>query len=264
MAPSVVRANQISGSLMSDRPTTMPENMAAHRYMSSTLCRCEWPMLSSRWCRCCAVRVERRHAARVRRITASSRSVYGMSQIATGQQQRQDGREPVDRVQVRVVDQDVLVERSRARDRAVGEQQAEQHRPGVAHEDPRGVEVVRQEPDADARQHRRRHRGHRLRRDADRVGQRVGVDQVRERRDADDAGRETVEAVDEVHRVDRDDDDQDRQRVAQVRLEQQRLAARPAGSTAGTRRTTPRCRPPRSARPAWRWRRGPTGRRRCR
>ena len=81
------------------------------------------------------------------------------------QQQRQDGREPVDRVRVRVVDQDVLVEGRVARDRAVGEQHAEQHRPGVAHEDPRRVEVMRQEPDADARQHGRRHRGHRLRRD---------------------------------------------------------------------------------------------------
>ena len=42
--------------------------------------------------------------------------------------QRQDRREPVERVRARVVDQDVLVKRRGGRDRPVGEQQAEQVR----------------------------------------------------------------------------------------------------------------------------------------
>ena len=83
-APTVASASQISGTLITERPTTVPENSAAHRYMSSTVCRCEWPMFCSRWCRCWRSAANGDCPASIRRTTASSRSVYGMIKIAIG------------------------------------------------------------------------------------------------------------------------------------------------------------------------------------
>jgi hypothetical protein len=57
-----------------DSQTTIPENRAAHRYMISTLARCEWPMASRRCCRCFLSGANTDVPARVRRITAISRS----------------------------------------------------------------------------------------------------------------------------------------------------------------------------------------------
>jgi hypothetical protein len=47
-APNVITPNTNSGVLAVENQTTSPENMAAHRYMISTLSRCECPMSSSR------------------------------------------------------------------------------------------------------------------------------------------------------------------------------------------------------------------------
>jgi hypothetical protein len=57
-----------------DSQTTLPANRAAHRYKSKTLVRCEWPMASSRCCRCFLSGVNTDVPARVRRTTAISRS----------------------------------------------------------------------------------------------------------------------------------------------------------------------------------------------
>ena len=183
-------------------------------------------MLSRRWCRCWRSAAISGLPALARRMTANIRSAYGMTKIAGRHQQRQEGREPVQRVVVRVGGQQGRVERVGAGDRAVGEQQAEQHRADVAHEDPGRVEVVRQEPDAHAGQQRRRHRGQRLRGAADGLDQRVGVHQERQRGHGHDAGREPVQAVDEVDGVHGDHHEQDGQGHAQVGLEREHPAVR--------------------------------------
>src|SRR6185437_3039306 len=46
MAASVITANQIRLIRSTDSPTTRPANKAAHRYISSTAERSEWPRLS--------------------------------------------------------------------------------------------------------------------------------------------------------------------------------------------------------------------------
>ena len=80
-------------------------------------------------------------------------------------------------------------------------QQPEQQRAGVAHEDPRRVEVVGQEAEADAEHddgHERADVG--LRQQAELV-EPLAVEEERARRDGDDAGGEAVEPVDEVDGV---------------------------------------------------------------
>ncbi len=110
--------------------------------------------------------------------------------------------------------QRVRVDLTRDGDRARREHQADQHRPRVAHEDARGMHVVRQEAQAHAHQDRReqRRRGGGL--DAVRHPDAVGVEEERGRGDAHHARREAVEAVDEVDRVDGDDDQRDREQGA--------------------------------------------------
>lgn len=98
---------------------------------------------------------------------------------------------------------------------AAGRQhQADHHRAGVAHEDPRRMHVVRQEAQAHAHQHGREQGGGGRGLDAVAVPEAVGVHEERGGGDADHAGRETVEAVDEVDRVDGDHDQGDREQGA--------------------------------------------------
>ncbi|MPM24643.1 hypothetical protein SDC9_71126 [bioreactor metagenome] len=95
--------------------------------------------------------------------------------------------------------------------RGGGQQEPEEHRPGVAHEHLRRVDVVRQEPQADPDD---RHRDHAGGRGPDEVlldGEDVGVGEEGRRPDADHAGRQTVQAVDEVHRVGADHHEEDGQ-----------------------------------------------------
>ena len=184
-------------------------------------------MLSRRWCRCCRSAAISGLPALARRMTANIRSAYGTTKIATGTSSgRTVGNRSSGWFGVRVGDQQGRVERVGAGDRAVGEQQAEQHRADVAHEDPGRVEVVRQEPDAHAGQQRRRHRGQRLRGAADGLDQRVGVHQEGQRGHGHDAGREPVQAVDEVDGVHGDHHEQDGQGHAQVGLEREHPAVR--------------------------------------
>lgn len=89
-------------------------------------------------------------------------------------------------------------------DRHRGEQQTEEHRARVAHEDPRRVEVVRQEPGTDAhgdRGHERRHV-----RALEQTGfeETVGVQEDRGAGDEHDPAGQAVEAVDQVDRVRQD------------------------------------------------------------
>ena len=95
-------------------------------------------------------------------------------------------------------------------DRRGGQQQADEHRPGVAHEDPGRIEVMRQEAEAGADENRDDERGEvriGLRRGVAR--QPVGVDEERASADGHDSGCEPVEPVDEVHGVDGHEDDED-------------------------------------------------------
>ena len=145
---------------------------ADQRYMTSTARRGEWPSSSSRWCRCCLSGANGDRPARVRRTTASSRSSERHGHHRERQQQRQQGRargRAGDGVAGRPCPVRVIV--------VDGEQQADQHRAGVAHEDPGRVEVVRQEAQAHADQHgrdqrRRRSRGRGRRCTGEQVGER--------------------------------------------------------------------------------------------
>ena len=95
-------------------------------------------------------------------------------------------------------------------------QQPEQQRARVAHEDPRRVEVVGQEAEADAEHddgHERADVG--LRQQPELV-EALAVEEERAGRDGDDAGGETVEAVDEVDGVGQPDEPQHRHERSQV------------------------------------------------
>ena len=90
------------------------------------------------------------------------------------------------------------------------EREPEQQRAGVAHEDPRRIEVVAQEAEAGAEHDRRQDRRVRT---AERE-----VDQAeRERRDRADAGGEAVQPVEEVDHVHHRDDREHRERDAEPR-----------------------------------------------
>ena len=81
--------------------------------------------------------------------------------------------------------------------------------PAVAHEDPRRVEVVGQEPEADAEHDDRDQRADvRLGQQAELV-EALAVEEERARRDGDDAGGQPVEPVDEVDGVGHADQPQD-------------------------------------------------------
>ena len=82
-----------------------------------------------------------------------------------------------------------------------GHQQTEQHGAGVAHEDPGRVEVVGQEPEAQADDDHREERSRALRPDGAPLDQLVGVEEERQRGDAHDPRGQPVQAVDEVDRV---------------------------------------------------------------
>ena len=101
------------------------------------------------------------------------------------------------------------VDLARQADRGRGQQQPEQHRPGVPHEHPGREEVVRQEAQAGAGDG---HRDEARRRGPGQVlvhRQQVGVGEERQRADAHDSGGQTVQAVDEVHRVGAEHDEED-------------------------------------------------------
>ena len=87
--------------------------------------------------------------------------------------------------------------------RAHRHQQPQQQRSPVAHEDASRVEVVWQEPEADADREDRHHRAQvGLRQHADlRVGEPLGVQEEGTGADRDDPGREAVETVDQVDGV---------------------------------------------------------------
>ena len=74
------------------RSPTPNATSAAHSHMISTARRCEWPISSSRWCRCCLSGANGDRPARVRRTTASTRSSERHHQDRERQQQRQQGR----------------------------------------------------------------------------------------------------------------------------------------------------------------------------
>ena len=84
MPASVTPARISSLVRTTDSETTVTANSAAHRYMISTLLRCECPMFSSRWCRCFLSGANGDCPALARLATASSRSAYGMMKIAAG------------------------------------------------------------------------------------------------------------------------------------------------------------------------------------
>ena len=80
-------------------------------------------------------------------------------------------------------------------------QQPEQQGAAVAHEDPRRVEVVRQEPEAEPDGDDRHHRPEVRLGEQVEVGEPLGVEEERAGADGDDAGGQPVEAVDEVDRL---------------------------------------------------------------
>jgi hypothetical protein len=91
-------------------------------------------------------------------------------------------------------------------DRRRRQQQAEEHRSGVAHEDTSRVEVVREEPDADADGDGRHQRPHVRALEQTRLEQPIGVQEHRRARDHHDAAGQPVEPVDQVDGVRHDDD----------------------------------------------------------
>ncbi len=107
-----------------------------------------------------------------------------------------------------------------------GQHQADEHRAGVAHEDPGGVHVVRQEAQAHAHQDRGEEGRGRGRLDAVAEPDPVRVEEQRGGGDADHAGGQAVQAVDEVHGVDGDDDERDGEQVALPLGERDRADAR--------------------------------------
>src|SRR4051794_5691092 len=64
--------------------TAPPAINADHRYMITTARACVWPICSNRWCRCRLSGVHGACPVRVRRATASNRSMRGTARIATG------------------------------------------------------------------------------------------------------------------------------------------------------------------------------------
>ncbi len=82
-----------------------------------------------------------------------------------------------------------------------GHEQPEEERAGIAHEDASGVEVVRQEADADPAGDRRDEGTDRVRREQPEMFELDAVDTERAGRDRDGAGGEAVEAVDQVDRI---------------------------------------------------------------
>ena len=94
-----------------------------------------------------------------------------------------------------------IVGLSADRHRGCGEQQAEHERPRVTHEDAGGVEVERQEPEADAGGDDGEHGTHVGRVDHADLEQPPPVEEERSGADRDDARCESVEPVDQVHGV---------------------------------------------------------------
>ena len=167
--------------------------------MTSTARRWECPIDSSRWCRCILSGENGDRPLRVRRMTASSRSMNGMTSTAIG---TSSGRASGSRLAAE--SKDCASHSPGGGDRRGREHQPDQHRAGVAHEDPGRAEVVRQEAQAGAGQHRGDQRGGA--RDVVVAGQAevVGVGEEGQRGDRRDPGRQPVQPVDEVDRVDRE------------------------------------------------------------
>ena len=106
-----------------------------------------------------------------------------------------------------------------------GQDEPDQHRAGVTHEDPGREEVVRQEAEAGAGQRRRQQGGYRGQFEEARLGKVEGEGEERGGRDSCHAGGQTVEAIDEVDCVDRQDSEQDGHRDCQVGPEADRSVA---------------------------------------
>ena len=119
-------------------------------------------------------------------------------------------------------------------------QQAEQQRAAVAHEDPRRVEVVRQEADAHPDGDDRDAAGRCSATTAGRarVGQPQAVDEERQRADRDDAGGEPVETVDQVDRLGHAEQPHDGDQQDPVVADGRRRRRTAGGSRTSSRRST--------------------------
>ena len=118
---------------------------------SSTARRCEWPISSRRWCRCCLSGANGERPARVRRTTARpGRSAAPPARERQQErQQRREQRGPPPSAFGSTLPVRVMT--------TGGQQQADEHRARVAHEEPRREKLCGRKPDADADQERRRH-----------------------------------------------------------------------------------------------------------
>ena len=142
--------------------------------------------------------------------------------IGTPEDHDRDEQRCVEEVGVRAV---LVVRPPADGDRGDGEQQPEEQRAGIAHEDPSRVEVVGQEPDADPdRDHRDQRRDVRALEEAV-LEESVRVEEQRGARDDHDARGEAVQTVDEVDRVGEDDDDDHRDQRSEIRGEHDRVLA---------------------------------------
>ena len=143
-APSRIDSDRRCGRRSARPPARSREMRALHRYIRSTAWRWLWPMSISRWWMCSLSAWPMPWPRRVRRTIASDDVEERDEQHEQRHEQRaRDGREVAGARRERVP--------ADPGDRRDREQHAEQHRPRVAHEDLGGVEVPREEPDADAR-----------------------------------------------------------------------------------------------------------------
>ena len=173
--------------------STTAESSAVHAQRITTARRGPWPMRMSRWCRCSSSRCAKCWPFTKRRTNENAVSMMRHAEDHERDEQRRE-------VEVRLAAE--RIRRAPAdRDHERGHQQAEEHRAGVAHDDARRAEVVRQESRADTDGDRGDERRHVGATEQARLEQPVGVQEHRARGDEHDAGREPVEAVDEVDRV---------------------------------------------------------------
>ena len=176
--------------------STNADSSSVQVHRITTLRRCPWPRSIRRWWRWPLSAVDERSPAR---RPAEDREREVEDRHPEDQQRDRERSEE----EVRLADE-LLVERvgAAADDaRRDGEQQPEQQRAAVAHEDPRRVEVVRQEPDAHADGDDRHERADVPDVEHVAVDQLLAVEEERAGTDRHDAGRQAVEAVDEVDRV---------------------------------------------------------------
>ena len=182
--------------------------------------RWPWPRRIRRWCRWSLSATATPTPRLARRTIENAVSKIGTPRITSGMNSGAKKKN--------VWPENGLVAVAADRDRGGRHEQPEHERAGVTHDDPRRVEVVREEAEAHAQHARGDQRPRVVGADHADVVESLAVQHQRTRGDRHDAGREAVETIDVVDRRRHADDPHDGDQRGQVGRERQQARERDA------------------------------------